>query len=69
MQWRVAPFVDRVHGRPVLDEKVGHIHVTVRAGVVQWNQPTLVLGVYIRPRLKEEFDHLQSIEDVQKQLS
>ena len=51
MQGGELPQVHRVDIGTMPDEKLCHFKVSVRASIVQWHKPTLILGMDIRPVL------------------
>ena len=48
------PQIHRINVGAVLDEQLGHLEVSVAAGVVQRHQPALVLGVHVRAVLEQQ---------------
>jgi hypothetical protein len=43
----------------IFDEKGGDVKMSIAAGVVEGDEPTLVLGVYVRPLLQQVLGHLK----------
>ena len=61
VQWSELPEVGHIDRGPVLDEKLCHLIVSIRAGVVQGHQSALVLGVHVGRLGEEELDDANSV--------
>ena len=46
---------------PYLQQELGDLKVSVGAGVVEWDQPSLVLGMHVRPMLEQQLDHAHPV--------
>lgn len=61
MQRRECPQIVRIHIRSVLDQQLSHLKVSVRTGIVQRNQSTLVLGMDIGTLLQQDLNDTNAI--------
>lgn len=62
MQWCVVPVVSGVGVGTLTQQQADHLGVAEGAGVVQGDEPTIVPGVDVGPRLQEVLHHVLPAE-------